>query len=94
MYCNFLFAITLIGCVFLPLNANAQVIKGIVVDEESNPIHYAGIVLMNVNDSTCFARTYSDINGQFILVLNDSISPNQSFCYNAWLWGIHPKLSI
>lgn len=91
IYCDFLFAITLIGCVFLPLNANAQVIKGIVVDEENSPIHYAGIVLRNVGDSTYFARTYSDINGQFILALNDSLSPNQTFLLQCMALGYATK---
>lgn len=78
-YYNFIFAIALICNSFLALNVNAQDIKGIIVNEENNPINYAGIVLKCDSDSVCFARTYSDHNGNFILPLNDRMSYNHYF---------------
>lgn len=91
IHCNFIVAIALIGCVFLPLNANAQVIKGIVIDEESNPVNYAGIELHYDNDTVNLARTYSDINGQFTIALNDSISSNHSLLLQCTAWGYVAK---
>lgn len=57
--------IFLIGFIIgLILSANAQTIKGKIVDKENNPIEFATIVLQTT-DSTFINTTYSDSSGYF-----------------------------
>lgn len=89
---NFIFGIALLSYSFLALNASAQVLKGVVVDEENNPVNHAGIVLYCDNDSVSLAKTYSDVNGHFIIPLtNDSISSNHTIFLRCTAWGYDAK---
>lgn len=89
MYYNLL--ISLVYCALLPLHLQAQVVKGMVVDEENKPVQYAGVVLKSERDSASCATTYSDMNGQFSLTFNDSLSSHQAFLLQCSAVGYSPK---
>lgn len=56
------------------LSLKAQTtIKGHVIDEEKEPVSYAGVILMQEKDSTVLATGYTDLSGMFSLNLPNQI---------------------
>ena len=50
----------------LPITSYAQSIKGRVIDELSQPLPFANIILLSLNDSLYIQGTISKDNGMFI----------------------------
>lgn len=62
------------------IEANAQNISGIVMDEKSKPIAFASITLMQVNDSSFVAVDTTDMDGRVkILTEHRSIRISMPF---------------
>lgn len=60
----FLFVLTVI---ILPVSLSAQTVSGKLIDENSQPLPYANVVLLSLPDSTFVSGATSDDKGNFVL---------------------------
>ena len=67
----FLFVLTVI---ILPVSLSAQTVSGKLIDENSQPLPYANVVLLSLPDSAFVNGTISGEDGSFTL---ESTSENQ-----------------
>lgn len=67
----FLFVLT---CIILPVSLSAQTVSGKLIDENSQPLPYANVVLLSLPDSAFVSGTISGEDGSFTL---EATSENQ-----------------
>ena len=67
------FLLALIGITF-PVTLSAQTISGKLIDENSQPLSYANVVLLSLPDSAFVSGTISGEDGSFTL---EATSQNQ-----------------
>lgn len=60
------FAMVLAG-VFVPIGASSQAVSGKLIDENSQPLPYANVVLLSLPDSAFVSGTISGNDGSFVL---------------------------
>lgn len=53
--------------IMLPVGLSAQTVKGKLIDEDSQPLPYANVVLLSLPDSTFVTGTISGEDGSFTL---------------------------
>ncbi len=82
LYCIFIF------CPFFSING--QDIKGLILDNDSIPIPYATVVLMNEVDSTFIAGCVTDTNGLF-KINNTKLIDISTTYINCKSLGYHPS---
>jgi hypothetical protein len=67
------FLLGLIG-IILPVSLSAQTVSGKLIDENSQPLPYANVVLLSLPDSAFVSGTISGEDGSFIWIYT-------RFCY-------------
>ena len=54
-------------CVFISVGVSAQTVSGKLIDENSQPLPYANVVLLSLPDSAFVSGATSDDKGNFVL---------------------------